>query len=74
MDTRKNVSHHTGIGSELVSLDQPIVDEQLWLNGVRQVRDINYSLISNTNIVNTGFRLEAQGFKIYNNSETYLNY
>ena len=74
VDTRKNVSHHTGIGSELVSLDQPIVDEQLWLNGVRQVRDINYSLISNTNIVNTGFRLEAQGFKIYNNSETYLNY
>jgi hypothetical protein len=74
VDTRKNVSHYTGIGSELATLDLPMIDEQLWLNGVRQIRNTNYTLINNINVLNTGFRLEAQSFSIYNNSETYLNY
>jgi hypothetical protein len=74
VDARKEISHFTGIGSDLANLDEALIDEQLWLNGVRQIQGVNYSLINNTDILNTGFRLEPQTFKIYNNNETYLNY
>ena len=73
-DQRKGVAHFTGLGSDLTILNQPILDEQLWLNGIRQVEKINYSLLRNTGIINTGFRLEAKLDNVFNNNEKYLNY
>ena len=73
-EERKKVKHLTGLGSTLVKLDEPIIDEQLFLNGVRQARNINYSLIKNTGIINTGFRIQGKTSVVYNGAETYWNY
>jgi len=73
-EERKKVNHFTGLGSTLVKLDEPIIDEQLFLNGVRQVQDINYALIKNTGIINTGFRIESKTYNVYNSAQNYWNY
>ena len=73
-EERKKANHFTGLGSTLVGLNEAIIDEQLFLNGVRQVQDLNYALIKNTGIINTGFRIESKTYNVYNSAQTYWNY
>ncbi len=63
----------TGSTSSLIQNNFTLTSEQVWLNGLRQIKDINYFTITDKSLLNTGIRLESQGYIVYNNDGNFFN-
>ncbi len=64
----------TGSSNSLIQNNFDLISEQLWLNGTRQIKDINYFTITDQSLLNTGIRLESQAFTLYNNDNNFFNF
>ncbi|MAG59185.1 hypothetical protein CMO96_00110 [Candidatus Woesebacteria bacterium] len=63
----------TGSFDSFEDASKRLIEEQIWMNGVRQIENTNYYKTSDDSLLNTGVRLEAKKFKIYSNSSDFFN-
>ena len=55
------------------SLSFNLRNEQIWLNGYRQIENVDYIKTSDKSLLNGDIRLESKSHLIYNNSEDFWN-
>jgi hypothetical protein len=63
----------TGSATSLINNGFELLSEQLWLNGMRQIKDINYFTVGDNSLLRTGVRIEKSTFIIYNNDNGFFN-
>ena len=63
----------TGTDTEWIANNDIILSEQLWLNGVRQMKRINYFITDNDSLLNTESKAPRSKYNIYSNSNDFFN-
>lgn len=63
----------TGSATSLINNGFELLSEQFWLNGMRQIKDINYFTVGDNSLLRTGVRIEKSTFIIYNNDNGFFN-
>ena len=71
--TSKNFTRITGKGLTSVDTNINLINEQVWLNGVRQVRDLDYYLVSRPSKLNTTFRQTPLNTILYSGQTGFYN-
>ena len=64
---------YTGTVDAFDSLSFNLRNEQIWLNGYRQIENVDYIKTSDKSLLNGDIRLESKSHLIYNNSEDFWN-
>jgi len=54
-------------------LNQPIISEMLWIDGLRKLKDVEYSLSNPSNLANSNLVVPEKTTVIYENNESYFN-
>lgn len=68
-----NYIHFTGVANQFVNTRTNLVEEQVWLNGKRVVRDQDYVRVSNASLMKPPAFITVFGNTIYNNSNNFFN-
>jgi len=69
----KNLSRFTGYNDNNFDTNLSLFDEQVWVNGLRQIRGTDYEKLSNFNLNYSTFSLDPMTDIIYNNDTGYFN-
>ena len=69
----KNLSRYTGYNDNNFDTSLNLFDEQVWVNGLRQIKNVDYQKLSNFNLNYSTFSLEPMTDIIYNNDTGYFN-
>ena len=69
----KNLSRYTGYNDNNFDTNLSLFDEQVWVNGLRQIRGTDYEKLSNFNLNYSTFSLDPMPDIIYNNDTGYFN-
>lgn len=69
----KNLSRYTGYNDNNFDTNLNLFDEQVWVNGLRQIKNTDYQKLSNFNLNYSTFSLDAMPDIIYNNDTGYFN-
>lgn len=68
-----NYIHFTGTANQFVNTSVNLVEEQVWLNRKRVVRDQDYVRVSNTSLMKSPAFITGFVNTIYNNSNNFFN-
>lgn len=68
-----NRSRYTGNNSNNFDAGINLFDEQVWVNGLRQIKELDYEKLSDKSLRYTTFSLEPFSQVIYNNDTGYFN-
>ena len=63
----------TGSFDSFEDAGKKLIEEQIWVNGIRQMENTNYYKTSDDSLLNTGTRLEVKKYNIYNNTNDFFN-
>lgn len=66
-----NLTRFTGIGDNNFDTSIPLYDEQIWVNGLRQIKEIDYIKVPNFSLKYSTFSLDPFPDLIYNNDESF---
>lgn len=69
----KNISIYTGYNDNNFDTSTPLFDEELWINGLKQIKYLDYEKVSDFSLKYTSFSLEPITTNIYNNDTGYFN-
>ena len=69
----KNLSRYTGYNNNNFDTSLNLFDEQIWVNGLRQIKNVDYQKLSNFNLNYSTFSLDPMLDIIYNNDTGYFN-
>lgn len=69
----KNLSRYTGYNDNNFNTSLRLFDEQVWVNGLRQIKGTDYQKLSNFNLNYSTFSLDPMTDIIYNNNTDYFN-
>ena len=69
----KNLSRYTGYNDNNFDTNLSLFDEQIWVNGLRQIKGTDYQKLSNFNLNYSTFSLDPMLDIIYNNDTGYFN-
>ena len=69
----KNLSRYTGYNDNNFDTNLNLFDEQIWVNGLRQIKNVDYQKLSNFNLNYSTFSLDPMPDVIYNNDTGYFN-
>jgi hypothetical protein len=64
---------YTGTIDAYDKLSFNLRNEQVWLNGYRQIEGVDYIKTSDKSLLNSDLRLESRSYMVYNNSEDFWN-
>ena len=68
-----NRTRYTGNNSNNFDTSLPLFDEQVWVNGLRQIKGLDYEKLADSSLRYTTFSLEPFSEVIYNNDTGYFN-
>lgn len=68
-----NLTRFTGFTDNNFDTSIPLFDEQVWINGLRQIKYADYEKVSDFSLKYTTFSLEPLKDTIYNNDTGYFN-
>jgi len=68
-----NLVRYTGYNNNNFETSTPLFDEQVWINGLRQVKYADYEKLSDFSLKYTTFSLEPYQDIIYNNDTGFFN-
>lgn len=68
-----NMTRYTGNNTNNFDTNIPLFQEQVWVNGLRQIKDLDYEKLSDSSLRYTSFYLEPFSQVIYNNDTGYFN-
>lgn len=66
-----NLNRYTGSGDNNFDTSISLYDEQIWVNGLRQIREIDYIKVPNFSLKYSTFSLDPFPDRIYNNDESF---
>ena len=68
-----NLTRYTGYNDNNFDTSLPLFDEQVWINGLRQIKYLDYEKLSDFSFKYTSFSLDPFPDTIYNNDTGYFN-
>ena len=68
-----NRVRYTGNNANNFDTSIPLFDEQVWVNGLRQIKDLDYQKLADSSLKYTTFSLEPFSQVVYNNETGYFN-
>jgi hypothetical protein len=68
-----NLSRYTGYNDNNFDTNIKLFDEQVWINGLRQVKYVDYEKVSDFSLKYSSFSLEPYVDEIYNNNTGFFN-
>lgn len=68
-----NYTHITGTANQFVDTQTALIEEQVWLNGKRLVRDQDYIRVSNIGLLRPPIFITGFSNIIYNNDDNFFN-
>ncbi len=68
-----NYTHVTGSADQFVNTQTALVEEQVWLNGQRMLRDQDYIRVSNISLLKSPSFITGFDNTIYNNDNNVFN-
>ena len=68
-----NFTHVTGSAAQFVNTQTALVEEQVWLNGQRMLRDEDYIRVSNISLLKSPSFITGFDNIIYNNDNDFFN-
>jgi hypothetical protein len=68
-----NRVRYTGNNANNFDTNIPLFDEQVWVNGLRQIKDLDYLKLADASLKYTTFSLEPFSQVVYNNETGYFN-
>ena len=61
------------VGQNYVNVSFELIDEQVWVNGLRQIRNKNYVKTSDDSLINTGVFIMSVSGAFYDNENNFFN-
>ena len=68
-----NFSRYTGYNDNNFDSSLKLFDEQIWINGLRQIRELDYIKVADFSLKYSTFSLEPFADIIYNNDTGFFN-
>lgn len=68
-----NLNRFTGVGDNNFDTSIPLFEEQIWVNGLRQIKNLDYIKTSDFSLKYSSFSLDQFPDIVYNNSTGFLN-
>jgi hypothetical protein len=69
----QNIVRYTGFNDNNFDTSLKLMDEQIWVNGLRQMRYVDYEKLSDYTLKYTTFSLDPLPDIVYNNDTGYFN-